>query len=125
MILTLLLYVIFSVIIVVSFHFIYNFGIDNYTTKKIKYLGQFQNQKYQEIIDELKKTKNYATQVAPCSVKLRTPPLGAPAFLPKSEISEAKSPHTTEAVFEDTNDYVSDLQKKQLEESLMNFIKSF
>ena len=47
-------YVFISVIIILFFHFFYNYLKDNYTTKKIRYLGQFQNEKYQEIINELK-----------------------------------------------------------------------
>jgi predicted ATP-binding protein involved in virulence len=32
--------------------------IDYYTIKKVKYLGRFENQKYQEILHELKKNNN-------------------------------------------------------------------
>lgn len=40
---------------VIYSHFIYNYLRDTYTTKRVRYLGQFQNEKYSEIINELKK----------------------------------------------------------------------
>ena len=46
-------YTIFSIIIMVFVHFVYNFLKDNYTTKKVRFLGKFQNEKYQEILNEL------------------------------------------------------------------------
>jgi hypothetical protein len=49
-----ILYVLYSIIIILGLHFGYNYLIDNYTIKKIKYLGRFENQKYQEILQELK-----------------------------------------------------------------------
>lgn len=47
-------YIIFSIVIMVSIHYVYNFLKDNFTIKKIRYLGKFQNEKYQEILNELK-----------------------------------------------------------------------
>lgn len=53
-----ILYVLYSIIIILGLHFGYNYLIDNYTIKKIKYLGRFENQKYQEILHELKNNNN-------------------------------------------------------------------
>lgn len=118
MILSLICYVIFSVVIVVCFHFLYKFGIDNFTTKKIKYLGQFHNQKYQEIIDELRKhTSNIAVNHQNAA---HLPFFGVDSIFPNNEF-ESKEKNGN---FQDTNTYISDLEKTQLEESLMNFAKT-
>ena len=50
----LITYILFSIMIMVAIHFFYNFLKDNLTTKKVRYLGQFQNEKYQELLNELK-----------------------------------------------------------------------
>jgi hypothetical protein len=48
------LYIFSSIIAMISIHYLYDFIKGNYTKKKIRYLGQFQNTKYQEILNELK-----------------------------------------------------------------------
>lgn len=42
----------------ISLHYTYNFLKEFSTTKKIRYLGQFQNSKYQDILSELRKREN-------------------------------------------------------------------
>ena len=54
MILDIIFCIFISILMIISLHSFYYYLKDNYTIKKIKYLGQFQNEKYQEIINELK-----------------------------------------------------------------------
>lgn len=53
-----ILYVLYSIIIILGLHFSYNYLIEYFTIKKVKYLGRFENQKYQEILLELKNKNN-------------------------------------------------------------------
>jgi hypothetical protein len=50
--------VLYSIIIILGLHFSYNYLIEYFTIKKVKYLGRFENQKYQEILLELKNKNN-------------------------------------------------------------------
>jgi hypothetical protein len=50
--------VLYSIIIILGLHFGYNYLIEYFTIKKVKYLGRFENQKYQEILHELKNNNN-------------------------------------------------------------------
>ena len=54
MLFDIVLYMVLSIIAILSFHLIYNYLKDNYSTKKVKYLGRFQNEKYKEILNELR-----------------------------------------------------------------------
>lgn len=47
-------YIITSIVMVICSHLTYNYLSNTFTTKRIRYLGQFQNEKYLEIINELK-----------------------------------------------------------------------
>jgi hypothetical protein len=54
LLLNLFSYSIFSLIFIFCIHYIYDYLKSNHTRKKIVYLGQLQNEKYQEILNELK-----------------------------------------------------------------------
>lgn len=86
---TLFLYVFSSIIIMISIHYMYDFIKNNYTKKKIRYLGQFQNTKYQEILHELKNREK------------------------ENKIIN---------IHENNHDYISSIEKDEMEQSLLNLI---
>lgn len=52
-----LFYSIISLLSLRFLHLFYNYLKNNYTTKKVKCLGKFENEKYLEILNELKNKK--------------------------------------------------------------------
>ena len=52
-----LFYSIISLLLLRFLHLFYNYLKNNYTTKKVKCLGKFENEKYLEILNELKNNK--------------------------------------------------------------------
>lgn len=65
MILKILCWICLSVSLCVSVHYIIISLNRIFTVKKIKYLGVFENEKYQEIINELKKNEQDKQVVEP------------------------------------------------------------
>ena len=57
-----LCWVCLSIALCVSVHFVIIRVNGIYTTKKIKYLGEFENEKYQEIINQLQKNEQCRVQ---------------------------------------------------------------
>ena len=50
--------IIFSIILIILFHYLWNYIKENYSTKKTRDLVGFQTQKYKNIIDEILRNKN-------------------------------------------------------------------
>ena len=65
--LNLLLMVVFSLFIIVSVHYAWNYLKDNYTEKKTKDLVNIQTEKYKKIIEELQKPSNIVSIEEPSS----------------------------------------------------------
>ena len=55
MLTTFLLWIFLSAVIWILIHFTYDYIIKSFSVKKIIHLGRFENEKYQEILTELKK----------------------------------------------------------------------
>ena len=65
MILKILCWICLSMTLCVSVHYIIISLNSSFTVKKIKYLGVFENEKYQEIINELRKNEQDKQIVEP------------------------------------------------------------
>jgi CRISPR/Cas system CSM-associated protein Csm4 (group 5 of RAMP superfamily) len=101
-------YIITSIVIVICSHFIYNYLRDTYTTKRIRYLGQSQNEKYLEIINELKKKcqENHENYV-----------------IKENHISEEKQENY---ISEETQEKQKEMETEDdMQQSLINFIKEY
>ena len=88
----------------VSLHYIYNYLQKYSITKKIRYVGQFQNSKYQEILEELR----------------------------NREIKEFKEIRETKDInikdkntdrIDDDDDFISFNEKEEMQRSLLNLVQ--
>lgn len=88
------LYILFSTILMLLLHYLYDYLKKHSTTKKVRYLGQFQNTKYQEILSELR----------------------------NREKDEIKVLDNLE-IIDEGSDFISSTEKDEMQQSLFNLIQ--